>query len=200
VNARRDILKFGLLGTAAAAAGAALPSAGLAQGMYGQGFYGQGGGYGPLGRGVNPRSIAIHNLHTDESIEAIYFDNGVYVPDALAAFNRVLRDFRTGDVHPMEPGLFDLMHTLQTTVESRRPFQIISGYRSPRTNAMLHETSSGVASNSYHMRGMASDIRLPDVELAHLHRAALELGRGGVGYYPTSDFVHVDVGPVRHWG
>ena len=172
---------------------AVLPAKGLCQGMMGSSQ-----AYAPAAFG--PRKIAIHNLHTDEAIEATYFENGAYVPEALAAFNRVLRDFRTGDVFHMDTRLFDLMHTLQATVESTRPFQIVSGYRSPATNAMLHETTSGVANNSYHLRGMASDIRLPDVELSHLHRAALLLQRGGVGYYPTSDFVHVDVGPVRRWG
>ena len=112
----------------------------------------------------------------------------------------VLRDFRTGDEHEMNPELFDLWHTLSLVTDSRSPFQIISGYRSPRTNEMLHDTTPGVANNSYHMKGMASDVRLEDVELSHLHKAALAIGRGGVGYYPESDFVHVDVGPVRHWG
>jgi uncharacterized protein YcbK (DUF882 family) len=191
VFARRDVLRFGALGGMAAAA-ATLPSRGVCQQFYEIG--------GAPGSSLAPRRIAIHNLHTDEAVEAVYFEDGAYVPDALAAFNHVLRDFRSGDVFHMDTRLFDLMHTLQATVESTRPFQIISGYRSPKTNEMLHENTSGVATNSYHMRGMASDIRLPDVELAQLHRAALMLKRGGVGYYPTSDFVHVDVGPSRHWG
>ncbi len=184
--ARRELLRFGM---ASAAAVAALPGKGWAQDLIGD-----------LIASTGPRAVALHNLHTDEKLEAVYFDDGAYVPDALAAVNHVLRDFRTGDVHPMDPRLLDLLHTLSGTVESRRPFQIISGYRSPWTNAMLHETTPGVANNSFHMKGMASDIRLPDVELANLHRAALALGRGGVGYYPESDFVHVDVGPVRRWG
>ena len=187
--ARRDVLRFGALGAAAAA----LPGKAFCQGFYTPMY-----GYAPTE--AAPRKIAIHNLHTDEAVEAVYFDNGAYVPDALTAFNHVLRDFRTGDVFSMDPRLFDLMHSLQGAVESSRPFQIISGYRSPLTNEMLHETTSGVANNSYHVRGMATDIRLPDVELPYLHRAALLLQRGGVGYYPTSDFVHVDVGPVRRWG
>ncbi len=147
-----------------------------------------------------PRSVAFHNLHSDEKLEAIYFDRGEYLPDALAAVGRVLRDYRTGEVHVIEPRLLDLLHSLSSKVETVRPYQIISGYRSPQTNAMLHERSGGVAVNSFHMKGMAIDIRLPDVELYQLHRAALEMERGGVGYYPESDFVHVDVGPVRRWG
>ena len=192
--ARRDLFKLGLSGASIAAGVTLLPGLGRAQGYFGaQGDWGAPGGYGP-------REVAVHNLHTGESISAIYFDRGQYVPDALAAMNHVMRDFRTGDVHEMNPQLFDLWHTLRDVTESRQPFQIISGYRSPQTNEMLHEVSNGVAQNSYHMKGMASDIRLEDVDLAQLHRAALAIGRGGVGYYPSSDFVHVDIGPVRHWG
>ncbi|MGC1303658.1 MAG: DUF882 domain-containing protein [Caulobacteraceae bacterium] len=201
--ARRDLLRLGALGGAAAAGVAALPSRGLAQGAsYAQSYYGSQRFAAPTTFDADAavRQVAVHNLHTGESVETIYFDNGEYVPDALAAMNHVLRDFRTGDIHQMDPRVFDLLHTISRTVDSRAPFQIISGYRSPQTNEMLHETSSGVASNSYHMRGMAIDIRLPDVQLAHLHKAALLLQRGGVGYYPASDFIHVDVGPVRHWG
>jgi uncharacterized protein YcbK (DUF882 family) len=141
----------------------------------------------------------LHNLHTGESLQAIYWEEGRYVPDALAAVNKVLRDFRTGDQHQMDPGLLDLLDTLNRKVEARGPFQIISGYRSPKTNAMLHERSDGVAAKSLHMQGMAMDIRLDGVALDHLHKAALDTARGGVGYYPTSNFVHVDVGRVRQW-
>jgi uncharacterized protein YcbK (DUF882 family) len=147
-----------------------------------------------------PRTVAFHNLHTGESLTAAYWEGGGYVPDALAAVNHVLRDFRTGDVHPIDPRLLDLLQTLSAQVETGGPFQVISGYRSPATNAMLHAHSDGVAKSSLHMQGMAIDIRLADVALDRLHGAALALGRGGVGYYPESDFVHVDVGRVRRWG
>jgi uncharacterized protein YcbK (DUF882 family) len=180
--------------SAAAATVAALPSQGWAQDAIGD-YLQQ-----ILPTTTEPRRVAIHNLHTDERVDAVYFDDGRYVPDALAAVNHVMRDYRTGDVHVMDPQLLDLMHTLSKTVETTQPFQIISGYRSPKTNAMLHERSAGVAVNSFHMRGMATDIRLPDVSLPNLHRAALAMQRGGVGYYPESDFIHVDVGPVRTWG
>lgn len=146
-----------------------------------------------------PRQVSLHNLHTGESLRAIYWEEGRYIPDALAAVDRVLRDFRTGDQHRMDSGLLDLLDTLHATLDNRGPFQIISGYRSPKTNAMLHERSDGVASKSLHMQGMAMDVRLDGVALDHLHKAALSLGRGGVGYYPTSNFVHVDVGRVRQW-
>ena len=146
------------------------------------------------------RRVALHNIHTNEAVDAVYWEKGAYVPDALSHVSHVLRDFRTGDVHPIDQRLLDLLDTLSARVETRRPFNVISGYRSPKTNAMLHETTPGVANNSLHMQGMAIDIRMEDVDLSHLHNAALSLKGGGVGYYPSSDFVHVDVGPVRHWG
>jgi uncharacterized protein YcbK (DUF882 family) len=150
---------------------------------------------------VSVRRIAFHNLHTDEKLDAVYWEKGNYVPDAMQAINKVLRDFRTGDVHTMDPRLMDLLAALSSTVGTTQPFQVISGYRSPLTNAMLQNANehSGVANKSLHMQGMASDIRLPDVQLGHLHNAALALSGGGVGYYPKSDFVHVDVGRVRRW-
>jgi uncharacterized protein YcbK (DUF882 family) len=148
---------------------------------------------------ISPRQVALHNLHTGESLQAVYWEDGHYVPQAMAAVNKVLRDFRTGDEHMMDPTLVDLLAKLHGKVEGRGPFQVISGYRSPKTNALLHEHSDGVASKSLHMQGMAIDIRVEGVALDHLHKAALDIGRGGVGYYPTSDFVHVDVGRVRQW-
>ena len=143
--------------------------------------------------------LAFHNLHTGESLTAVYRDGGALVPDALDAVNHVLRDYRTGDVHPIDPRLLDLLSVLSARVGTRSPFQVISGYRSPVTNAMLHAHSDGVAKSSLHMKGLAIDIRLADVDLNRLHGAALGLSAGGVGYYPSSDFVHVDVGAVRRW-
>jgi len=145
------------------------------------------------------RRLALHNLHTNESLDAVYWQNGRYVPGELSSVNHVLRDFRSGDVHPMDPRLLDLLNDVALRVQTRGPFHVISGYRSPKTNAMLHAHSNGVAKKSLHMQGLAIDIRLPDVALARLHQTALSLGRGGVGYYPGDNFVHVDVGPVRHW-
>jgi uncharacterized protein YcbK (DUF882 family) len=146
-----------------------------------------------------PRKLALHNLHTGESLQAIYWENGRYVPGAIAAANHVLRDFRTGDQHMMDPALLDLVHRLHGKVGAGAPVQVISGYRSPKTNALLHEHSDGVAKQSLHMQGMAMDVRIEGVALDHLHKAALDIGRGGVGYYPSSNFVHVDVGRVRQW-
>jgi uncharacterized protein YcbK (DUF882 family) len=145
------------------------------------------------------RRVSVHNLHTGDKLDAVYFENGRYVPDALAEAMRVLRDWRNGQEHAMDPRLFDVLHNVSARLETTSPFQIISGYRSPATNAMLHSRSDGVASHSQHMLGKASDIRVQGVELAHLHKAALSLAAGGVGFYPVSNFVHVDVGPVRRW-
>ncbi len=177
---RRDLIKFGLTLGAVAVTGTsrAFASALSAEQV---------------------RQISVHNLHTDESLTAAYWEDGAYVPDALSAVNHVLRDFRTGDVHAIEPKLLDLLTVLKRQVGANAPFQIISGYRSPQTNAALHEKSSGVASNSLHMQGQAVDIRVPGVQLTHLRDAALAMQAGGVGFYPGSDFVHVDVGRVRHW-
>lgn len=145
------------------------------------------------------RALRFMHTHTGERLTVEYFMGGAYDPDALATVNHFLRDFRTGDVHNIDPGLLDLLHGLQTRTESSQPFQVISGYRSPATNEMLRHRSEGVAAGSLHMQGQAIDIRLADVPLATLRRAALSAGRGGVGYYPASDFVHVDTGRVRAW-
>jgi len=146
-----------------------------------------------------PRWLKLHNIHTQEKIEAVYFEKGQYVPDAVQALDKVLRDYRTGDVYSMHPELFDTLAALAQKTETKSHFQVISGYRSPRTNAMLHERSGQVAKRSLHMDGKAMDVYLEDVALDRVRAAALDLGRGGVGYYPVSNFVHVDVGPVRRW-
>lgn len=146
-----------------------------------------------------PRRLSLLNLHTGEKLAATYFEGGRYLPDALAAMDRVLRDHRTGEVHPMAPQLLDLVADLAGQVGSADAVQVISGYRSPATNAALHANSSGVATRSLHMQGLAMDIRIPGAPLARLRDTARAVGRGGVGYYPDSDFVHVDVGRVRYW-
>ena len=146
-----------------------------------------------------PRALRFDNLHTNEKLSVEYFAAGRYLPDALSAVNHLLRDFRTGDVGPIDPALLDLLHELATLTGSQRAFHVISGYRSPATNESLRQNSSGVASGSLHLRGQAIDIRLPDVPLATLRDAARSMRSGGVGYYAASDFVHVDTGRVRSW-
>jgi len=145
------------------------------------------------------RELRFDNLHTAEKLTVEYFAAGRYQPDALSEINRVLRDFRTGDVGEIDPKLLDLLHALRERAGTRQAFQVISGYRSPSTNAALHRRSSGVATHSLHMDGKAIDIRLGDVALPGLRDAALSLQLGGVGYYPGSNFVHVDTGRLRHW-
>jgi uncharacterized protein YcbK (DUF882 family) len=178
MTTRRDFLKYSAAAAASLAAPAALAAVPKPQGE---------------------RDIRFYNIHTGEHLSATYWVDGVYVPDEMASMNHLLRDFRTGDIKKMDPHLFDILYTLQQKLEKRGVFHVISGYRSPATNAALHRRSSGVATHSLHMKGKAIDIRLPGVELSHLRKAALDLHRGGVGYYPSSNFVHVDTGRPRFW-
>jgi uncharacterized protein YcbK (DUF882 family) len=152
-----------------------------------------------LAKAMGARALEFVHTHTGERLAVEYFGGGTYVPDALTTINHFLRDFRTGDVHSIDPHLLDLLHSLNGLTGARRPFQVISGYRSPVTNDMLRHKSEGVAAGSLHMQGQAIDIRVADVPLDGLRRAALALHGGGVGYYPKSDFVHVDTGRVRTW-
>jgi len=145
------------------------------------------------------RRLAVENLHTGEALSVAYRVEGKLVPDALEEINYVLRDHRTGDVVDVDVALIDLLSSLRRQLGTGEPFGLVSGYRSPKTNAMLRKNSNGVAKRSYHMKAMAADIRLPGVDLATLRKAALDLRQGGVGYYPKSGFIHVDVGPVRSW-
>lgn len=149
--------------------------------------------------GGSVRSLAFWHTHTREGLEVAFADSAGYSAPGLARVNTFLRDFRTDEVHAIDPALLDLLHRLAGNLNSAEPFHVISGYRSPRTNLSLRSHSSGVAKYSLHMDGKAIDIRLPGVRLAHLRDAALDLGLGGVGYYPGSDFVHVDTGRVRTW-
>ena len=183
VDVRHSPLRRRFLGlTIAAAASLAMPPA-----------------FANLGH-LKERRLSFHNLHTGERVSTVYWSQGHYVEDGLAEINHVLRDFRTDQVIEMDPQLMDLLHQLRATVGvTKKPFEIISGYRSPDTNAMLRSKSSGVAKRSLHMEGKAADIRIPGLELGHLRQAALSLKAGGVGYYPKSGFVHVDTGRVRSW-
>jgi uncharacterized protein YcbK (DUF882 family) len=184
MSTRRELLSFGL---AAGAAGVvSLPAQSWAAGA-------------PV-RAPSPKVLAVQNLHTGEKIEACYWENGKFVPDACAALNKVLRDHRTGEVHMIDPGLYDILTAVSGKLGKRPTFQIISGYRSPKSNAMLRKNGGGgVATHSLHMDGKAMDVRLPGVALTDLHKAALSLKKGGVGFYPVSNFVHVDTGRVRQW-
>lgn len=148
---------------------------------------------------LNERSLAFYNLHTGESLKRTYWAEGKYIPEALGEINYVLRDFRTGDQHAIDPDLLDLLARLRARLDTAKPFQVISGYRSPKTNAMLREVSTGVAQHSMHTLGQAIDIRIEGRRLRNVRDAAWSLQRGGVGFYPASDFVHVDTGRIRFW-
>jgi len=146
-----------------------------------------------------PRQLSLYNLHTEEKLKATYWLEGHYDQDALAEINYLLRDHRSGEHTDMDPSLLDLMFLLHQKMQSNQPFHIISGYRSPASNEMLRQTSSGVAKKSYHTLGMAVDLRLPGSKLEDLRDMAVGLQGGGVGYYPKSDFIHIDTARIRQW-
>ena len=147
-----------------------------------------------------PRALAFKHTHTGRKLDLVYADSGEYLPDALRAIDSFLKDFRTGDVHPIDPTLLDTLFQLADTFDHPGEFQVISGFRSPKTNEQLRKNSSGVARKSYHMQGRAIDVRLTGVRTADLNKAAKSLRAGGVGFYPRSDFIHLDTGPARSWG
>lgn len=146
------------------------------------------------------KKLSFLNLHTGERTRATYWANGRYIPEGMRAINHVLRDHRTGDRFAIDPELFDILHQLQYRLRTNQEFHVVSAYRSPATNAKLAEQSGGVAKNSMHTHGKAIDIRLPGRKLSDLRAAALSLQMGGVGYYPSSNFIHLDTGHVRFWG
>ena len=145
------------------------------------------------------RNLGFHNIHTGERGHGSYWIDGHYQESILSEFSHTLRDHRRNESVPMDIRLYDLLFKLKETLNVEDDFNVISGYRSPMTNAMLASKSRGVAKKSYHMKGMAMDIAIPDVKLNDLREAAVELKLGGVGYYPRSGFIHVDTGPVRTW-
>lgn len=148
----------------------------------------------------DPRRLALVHTHTHERIDIVYARAQRPIADAIGSLNRFLRDHYTGEIGAIDTEVLDLLFALHREVESERPFEIISAYRSPATNARLRrQGSGGVAKRSLHMQGRAIDVRLPGVALADLREAARSLKIGGVGYYPGSNFVHVDTGRVRHW-
>ena len=148
----------------------------------------------------NERILGFHSLHTGEKFVGPYWEKGNYLADALAQIRHVLRDHRNDEEHEVDPNLLDLLTELRGHLQTAQPFQVICGYRSPQTNdEMREEGHRGVAAHSYHMAGQAIDIRVEGRSLKSVRNAALTMAAGGVGYYRRSNFVHVDVGPVRHW-
>lgn len=145
------------------------------------------------------RSLRIHAPHFTETLNVEYFVDGWYNPDALAQVNHLFRDRRSGDVREIDPNLLDMLYVIQQRAGGGEPIHMISGYRSAATNSRIAASNRGVARNSYHMYGRAADIRIPGVQLSGVRSIALDMNSGGVGYYPRSNFVHVDTGAVRQW-
>lgn len=145
------------------------------------------------------RELSFYNVHTDERLNTVYFENGKYLPDALHEVNRFFRDFRANRTKAIDPQLLDILYHVRRKVGSDKPIDLISGYRSWATNFWLAAQTEGVARHSMHIEGKAADIHIPGVDLRDLQTAALSLGAGGVGYYPRSGFVHMDTGRVRRW-
>jgi len=178
IVSRRSLLKLGL-GTAAATLFATPLDAAV--------------------RAMPERALNLYNTHTGEWLKTVYWANGAYLPKSVAQVSRLLRDHRSGDVHAMDPRLLDMMAAVHRKFGNKGAIHIISGYRSPASNAMLASASDGVAHNSLHMAGKAVDIRIPGTGVRMVGKAAKSLKAGGVGTYPSSNFVHIDTGRVRTW-
>ncbi len=148
---------------------------------------------------VDVRALSFYNLHTTERLNIAYFKNGRYQTQALRKIDYILRDHRSGEIKTIQRPLLDLLFELSGQIEASCCFHVISGYRSPKTNALLRNRSKGVANGSLHMQGRAIDIRVPGCTSSRLQQVCRDLKAGGIGYYPASDFVHVDTGRVRFW-
>lgn len=146
------------------------------------------------------RRIKMYSARTGEKIDMIYWVEGDYIKDAVQEVNHFMRDWRTGDVKNMDLRTIDIMAASLNLLDVSEPFMLLSGYRSPKTNAMLRSRSSGVAKNSLHLKGQAADLRLSSRSVSQIGRAAASCAAGGVGRYSGSNFVHMDCGPVRTWG
>lgn len=183
---RRRFLTFGLVAATAATASSIILAPGAATAAVPQ-------------TGGSVRRLALHNINTGEHFNDVYWANGAYRQEALRKLDVLLRDHRAGVVQRFDPRLFDVLSQLHDRLDSHDPFKVICGFRSRKTNAMARRRSRGVAKESYHTRAMAIDITLPDRNLKGVAQEAKSLHAGGVGYYPRSNFVHVDTGPVRTW-
>ena len=146
------------------------------------------------------RKISIYSSRSGETLESVYWIEGDYIPEAMNEINRIMRDWRSGDVIRIDGRTIDIMAASHALMDTSEPYMLLSGYRSPATNAMLRSRSSGVARNSLHMKGQAADLRLKSRSVSQMARAAAACNAGGVGKYSRSNFVHMDCGPVRTWG
>lgn len=160
-----------------------------------------GGAVAPSARAAarRPGELSFHHIYTGEKLSVAFADTQGYLEDGLSEVDRFLRDFRTAEVHHIDPGVLDILNAARLALKPDGVFEVISGYRSPKTNAMLRSQGRGVAKRSLHTQGRAVDVRLSGVPTATFREFCLKLKRGGVGYYPKSDFVHVDTGRVRFW-
>ncbi len=145
------------------------------------------------------RSLALYNIHTKDSFNGVFWRKGKYVSDAMKNINHIMRDYRAHDIKQIDTHLLDLLSAISIKLKPEKPFHVISGYRSPETNAKLRKRGKGAAKNSYHIQGKAVDIRLPGFRTSVLRRTAYKLIGGGVGFFPHQRFVHIDVGPIRYW-
>lgn len=145
------------------------------------------------------RMLSLYNTHTRESLNVCYYAQGRYLAKSLAKIDHILRDHRTEEIRPIDKGLLNILHSISMTFDQAVRFHVVSGYRSPETNDILRKTGRYVAKHSLHMQGGAADIRIPGFNLRRLWNVCMKLQAGGVGYYPKSDFVHVDIGDVRYW-
>jgi len=145
------------------------------------------------------RKVFLANPHTGDAFHDAYWEEGDYIPDALERIDLLMRDYHNDQVKHIDPELIDLLAQLRTRLGIAQPIQVMSGYRSPQTNAAARRRNRHVARNSYHMQGKAVDIRIPGFNLAKLRRAAIDMRAGGVGTYPRASFLHLDVGPRRVW-
>jgi len=145
------------------------------------------------------RSLFLFNTHTGQKLDVCYYTQGQYQPEALKKIDYIFRDHRTKEIKPINKGLLNLLHIISMTLDQPTRLHVISGYRSPETNAELSKKSKYVVKNSLHMKGKAADIRIPGYDTRRLRNACMKLKAGGVGYYRKSDFVHVDIGLVRYW-
>jgi uncharacterized protein YcbK (DUF882 family) len=178
---RRDVMKLGAAGVAALVTPVIMPS--VAQAARSQKVW----------------AVSLRQAHASESFSGVYRVGNKYLPDAFERLNYVLRDLRTDDAFPMDPRVIDVLSLLQRGTRVRAPLEVLSGYRSPKTNSMLRKTGEGVARNSFHMYGQAIDVRITGYSTQKLATVARSLRAGGVGYYPRSSFIHVDTGDIRSW-
>ncbi len=186
INSSMTVSRRGLLGAFAAVTVAAAPTYSNAFGLL---------------RGAGDiRRIKMYSGRTGESIDTIYWVEGEYIPEVLKEINHFMRDWRTNEVKSMDARTVDIMAAAHSLMDVSEPYTLLSGYRCPKTNAMLRSRSSGVARNSLHLKGQAADLRLKSRSVSQMARAAEACAAGGVGRYSRSDFVHMDCGPVRHWG